>query len=541
MRLALKIVTTFVVLKTFLPPVFTKLAREDFSFDSCSPPQLAVNGSETEAGENRIRKDYSHIREVKFSGSIGPLGEQRLCKIKCIAGQWVGPLCADQTDNGRFQPLFRNCKLEYINPHLLVTFRNVSILNPGWTFPHGAKLHTRCIELGLYKLLGTPTPQCQNGQWSSRLPSCVPTTILTNFTEDAPPSILIRIPSGSASAEPGGELAVFPGSTLHFECIFSRRLGSPDWTWTSPLGQYLTGWAIASEERDWKYRLSIYYAKPQDSGTFTCATPRGITNSITLVVAAVHCEPISVSRMHLSVRVEGTRLGHKAIFQCPVGFVVTGEANLTCQASGKWSAPVPKCEPVKCPPLDTPESLEPHLQVEEHDNNYGGTAVFSCAWGYKLVGPPGIECELSGNWSGPLPKCVPIQCPPPVLPLNGHLIQSEAPGMDGGRYAVGSLVQFACTGAHHLEGEASIICTETGFWSHPPPFCRPKCSYIGEPENGFIAPTKFAYDPGDELSIICNEGFTTNSEENLKCMPDGKWSSPLPVCANVSSVSEELT
>lgn len=30
-------------------------------------------------------------------------------------------------DNGRFHPLFRSCKLEYINPHLVATFRNVSI------------------------------------------------------------------------------------------------------------------------------------------------------------------------------------------------------------------------------------------------------------------------------------------------------------------------------------------------------------------------------------------------------------------------------
>ncbi|KAJ3661158.1 hypothetical protein Zmor_005569 [Zophobas morio] len=106
---------------------------------------------------------------------------------------------------------------------------------------------------------------------------------------------------------------------------------------------------------------------------------------------------------------------------------------------GKWSAPVPTCELVKCESLATPGGLyEPHLQLEEHNNSYGGRAVFSCAWGYRLMGPPGIECELNGNWSGPLPKCVPIQCPPPIIPVNGHLIQSEAAGMDGGRYAVGS-------------------------------------------------------------------------------------------------------
>lgn len=169
----------------------------------------------------------------------------------------------------------------------------------------------------------------------------------------------------------------------------------------------ISGWAIASEEKNWKYRLSVYYAKPQDSGTFTCATPRGITNSISLQVVAVHCEAISVSAQHITLRVEGTRLGHNAIFQCPRGFIVNGTANLTCQASGKWSAPVPSCAPVRCPSLDAPGGLaEPHLKLEEHNSTYGGRAVFSCAWGYKLLGPPGIECELDGNWSGPLPKCV---------------------------------------------------------------------------------------------------------------------------------------
>ncbi|KAH0818636.1 hypothetical protein GEV33_004155 [Tenebrio molitor] len=150
---------------------------------------------------------------------------------------------------------------------------------------------------------------------------------------------------------------------------------------------------------------------------------------------------------------------------------VSTENDVLTYYVGKWSAPVPRCELVKCESLSTPGGLyEPHLQLEEHNNSYGGRAVFSCAWGYRLMGPPGIECELNGNWSGPLPKCVPIQCPPPIIPVNGHLIQSEAAGMDGGRYAVGSLVQFACRGAHQLEGEASIICTENGFWSHPPPF-----------------------------------------------------------------------
>lgn len=74
---------------------------------------------------------------------------------------------------------------------------------------------------------------------------------------------------------------------------------------------------------------------------------------------------------------------------------------------GKWSTAVPKCQLVQCPPLDTTQTLiEPHLQIEEHNNSYGGKVIFKCEWGYKLQGPPGLECELSGNWSGSLPKCI---------------------------------------------------------------------------------------------------------------------------------------
>lgn len=61
------------------------------------------------------------------------------------------------------------------------------------------------------------------------------------FAEDSPPTVLIKIPSGSASVEPSGDLAVFPGSILHLECLFSRKLGNPEWTWTSTFRQFLTG------------------------------------------------------------------------------------------------------------------------------------------------------------------------------------------------------------------------------------------------------------------------------------------------------------
>lgn len=66
---------------------------------------------------------------------------------------------------------------------------------------------------------------------------------------------------------------------------------------------------------------------------------------------------------------------------------------------------------------------------------------------------------------------VAVQCPQPLVPINGR-IDGTSGSASHRRYAVGALVTFSCTEGHLLVGEASIVCTETGFWSHPPPFCK---------------------------------------------------------------------
>lgn len=74
---------------------------------------------------------------------------------------------------------------------------------------------------------------------SSRNPFLI--SILWGQTEDVPPTIVFGLPAGSAVVEPTGALAVFPGSILHLECLFARKLGNPEWTWTSTFRRYLTG------------------------------------------------------------------------------------------------------------------------------------------------------------------------------------------------------------------------------------------------------------------------------------------------------------
>ncbi len=61
----------------------------------CASPEVLVNGSPspdivgTVSGGN-----FATIEEIQFVGVIGPLEQKRVCKIKCLNGVWVGPLCA---------------------------------------------------------------------------------------------------------------------------------------------------------------------------------------------------------------------------------------------------------------------------------------------------------------------------------------------------------------------------------------------------------------------------------------------------------------
>lgn len=52
------------------------------------------------------------------------------------------------------------------------------------------------------------------------------------------------------------------------------------------------------------------------------------------------------------------------------------------------------------------KTLGPHLSLVEYNSSFGGRAMFQCSWGYRLVGAPGLECEMDGTWSGEVPFCI---------------------------------------------------------------------------------------------------------------------------------------
>ena len=44
------------------------------------------------------------------------------------------------------------------------------------------------------------------------------------------------------------------------------------------------GWVVDNKNRDWEFRISVYYVSDEDTNTYICKTPRGKSNSITVIV-----------------------------------------------------------------------------------------------------------------------------------------------------------------------------------------------------------------------------------------------------------------
>ncbi|KAK6629502.1 hypothetical protein RUM43_003319 [Polyplax serrata] len=493
----------------------------------CPYPVLRQNGSEMAIDVVRF---LSGIAEVKFNGAFDKVGSKRYCKIKCISGEWVGPLCLldgekgpgpNNTKEGKFHPVLRSCNTNIFQSKFIVSHRNRTVWEAR-NLSHNSVVQVRCQQFGVYKLIGDAHLICHNGVWKHRIPTCIATTSLTNFTDDsAPPSVLAKVTSGSASIEPTGELAVYPGSTVHLECLYLRSSGEPEWSWTSTYRTYTTGWSIDPEERQWKFRLSIFYIKPQDTGIYTCSTPKGLTNSIILNVIEVHCdvEKVLTNDPNVLIQIQGSRLGQSATYKCREGFKLNGVATITCQASGVWSGYAPQCVPIVCPELQVQNSS---LKLVKQDFGFGGTATFQCPPGQKLVGVATLVCLLTGEWSGKMPTCKEVFCAPPLIPQNGRLKYDN--DSVASSFRAGSELAFTCKGSYKIVGKENIKCQESGVWSNPPPFCKAYCRKPEDPPQGTFGPRKTEYDVGDRISLICYRGYEQSSKVRPKCMKNGTWS-----------------
>jgi len=161
---------------------------------------------------------------------------------------------------------------------------------------------------------------------------------------EKPPTVLFRHQSGPIAQSNDGKLIVYPGTTVHMECLWMRRFGNPKWNVSHDYRKYPEGW-VTDDGRDpqLEYRLSIFHAVEDDSGLFTCQTPARHEHSVDVVVKAVNCPEIP-ARRGLTLATTDTKMSAKVVLSCANGNSLIGASELTCLPSGNWSAPLPVCE-----------------------------------------------------------------------------------------------------------------------------------------------------------------------------------------------------
>lgn len=199
------------------------------------------------------------------------------------------------------------------------------------------------------------------GEWDGPKPSCFGLNQENDYSMEKPPTILFRHELGPIAQSNDGKLIVYPGAVLHMECLWIRRFGNPKWTISHDYRKYPEGWTTdPGRDSQLEYRLSIYHAAKDDSGTFTCVTPARHTHSVeievkgkfkreksqwlySIMVVAVHCPEIS-QRRGLIVSTQSTKMTTRVRFSCANNNALIGAPEIVCLPSGNWSSPFPVCE-----------------------------------------------------------------------------------------------------------------------------------------------------------------------------------------------------
>uniref|UniRef100_A0A182JZ61 Sushi, von Willebrand factor type A, EGF and pentraxin domain-containing protein 1 n=1 Tax=Anopheles christyi TaxID=43041 RepID=A0A182JZ61_9DIPT len=503
----------------------------------CGPPGK-IHGSlvykNGEQIDENSEEGFPSGTEITFDCIASITGEQTTWKIICEDGQWIGRSMNCDDDD----PLFHrmpsangSCMFRNNEPHVVSFYNDLEIREDIVEFPPGTTIISRCVDIGKYAMIGTSVRTCVRSEWSGQKPSCFGLNQENDYAMEKPPTILIRHQNGPIAQSNDGKLIVYPGTTVHLECLWMRRFGNPRWNVSHDYRKYPEGWS-SDEGRDpqLEFRISIMHAVKDDSGSFTCVTPARHTHTVEVVVKAVHCNEIQVRR-GLSASTGETMMGTRVLFSCTNGNALIGTPEITCLPSGNWSAPLPVCESVECGEVPIqPSSNGSAPRVAILSREVGGRAAFSCPPGYGLRGPSEAICLPTGEWGAPFPSCVEVQCFHPGAPQNGYA-QGTPP------YRAGDVVQFNCNPEYMMQGQPIIACQDNGRWSGGLPKCVQACSYPGTAISGRMSSVKFYYSIGESITFTCDAGLELRGAKMLKCLKNGKWSNAIPTCVNPDAVN----
>ncbi|KAH9361131.1 hypothetical protein HPB48_002993 [Haemaphysalis longicornis] len=149
-------------------------------------------------------------------------------------------------------------------------------------------------------------------------------------------------------------------------------------------------------------------------------------------------------------------------YTCFPGYDARGFDVAKCifyNGSAQWFGPDLKCEPKSCGP---PGEVE-HGRRMGAMTRFTSSVKYECHEGYELFGRAHRYCQSSGQWSGALPECRPVQCDKPEDPLNGRAIFDQL--------LFNSVVRYECHHGFRLKGPSTARCNSQRRWEGAPTHC----------------------------------------------------------------------
>ncbi|KAK7484030.1 hypothetical protein BaRGS_00024765, partial [Batillaria attramentaria] len=144
-----------------------------------------------------------------------------------------------------------------------------------------------------------------------------------------------------------------------------------------------------------------------------------------------------------------TAPGSTTTYECSVGGLVNGPAEITCGSDGTWPPATFSC--VDCGPApDVPNAVKTSSQTAP-----GSTTTYECSVGGLVNGPAEITCGSDGTWPPATFSCV--DCgPAPDVP---NAVKTNNPTTPG------STTTYQCSQGALVDGPAEVTCGSDGTWS----------------------------------------------------------------------------
>uniref|UniRef100_A0A3Q3XEL8 Uncharacterized protein n=1 Tax=Mola mola TaxID=94237 RepID=A0A3Q3XEL8_MOLML len=228
--------------------------------------------------------------------------------------------------------------------------------------------------------------------------------------------------------------------------------------------------------------------------------------------------------------------GNTCSFSCAPGYRLVGPSAVTCTSAAEWNETTP---PITC---QNPEG-EAHLVRDCNqplaDLRPDSICRFRCEAGFELQGTDTIQCSEEGQWSKAIPTCKVIECPSPEIPSSVQMNCSLSPSSFDSPmtpHPLGMICIFSCDDGHELQGTSRMECVNPGQWTSTPPSCTGIniLPTVLAPENGHIDCLNNEQTYNSQCSFTCNQDYSLNGHELLTCDHHGNWTGQKPTCQAIA-------